>query len=176
MDNQVFIGREFISLTELENFVKINEIKQSQIVSVNNTSTYHGTNRFFKSCFIYFYTEGLKYDCFHSLSEEQQEIIKTKPVKLFRYSYSEDDKKELLRLMDYDETSKKETFIKTFLENGYYFIKNEVHEEPKKTLFVPTINTIDYDPDYLNLLQKINPLINIENISCSYHLTPNPNQ
>lgn len=175
MDNQVFIGREFISLMELENFVKINEIKQSQIVSVNNTSTYRGSNRFYNSCFIYFYTEGLKYDCFHSLSVEQQKIIMLKPVKLLRYS--DDNNEEWLRLMGYnDETDKKETFIKTFARNDFYFsIDKKITEvEPRKTLFVPTINTKDYDHDFLNFLRTINLSFRVTEISFTdWKLNPN---
>jgi hypothetical protein len=195
MENLIFKGREFYTIEGLENFVNVNSLKQHQIVSITNSSTYTGDGHYHKSSFIYFFTEGLKYDCFYYLPKQQQDIIKSKPVKILRYGEDENEKKEWyseISSLDEDEYEKKydeygkikkekyetrqgETFIKTF--NDIIYFENNRRKgitQIEKFLF-PTQNTQEYDNDYLTLLQNINPYSDLEYIRLS-NWKPNPKQ
>ncbi len=155
MEQSVFIGREFWALPELENYIRVNGIKQSQVVAINNSSTYKGNGSYYRSCFLYFYADGLTYDMFSNLPAEQQEIIKLKPLERLTYDAAEESDWHRMmksyRLDPNDEKNKGVIFEKGFSKD---FFMNSV-------LF-PISITAGYDEHFFPQFLRINPYFDLD--------------
>lgn len=165
MEQPILVGREFGQVYELESFVNFNLIKRTQILTINNSSTYRGNGNHFRSVFLYFILEEpLKYDKYVFLPQKQKEIIKSKIIEVLQYGVGDHSDwaywiKQCGKDPD-DEESKKLILGRCFeskcLDEGIYKNKNF-------DLIFPTTNTLEYDAGFMPLLEKIN--INLEDIA-----------
>lgn len=78
-----FYTRRFNTSKQLESFVNLNGIEQSQIVSINHTAFENKKSDTISSAFLYFYTDkDLKFDMYNELKDEERGAIAIKAIEV----------------------------------------------------------------------------------------------
>lgn len=94
MENSVFHKRKFFDDTQVERFIRFNQITKDQIVSINDYSSYHGSCRYVLLTSINFYYKGeIRYEFGTQLSDERLDNIKNRTL---NFDIGDDDKTRII--------------------------------------------------------------------------------